>query len=269
MKGAALSKTIYMNPSIRISGDIDILIHPKNLDALNALLISHGFKQGKIVNNRIQPFTRKELLFHALFTHQVAPYVKNIGNPLWPYINIDVNIDIMWGEYEGQTDMEYVLTQAQQTSLFEFPVQTFIPPMEFIALCLHHYKDMNSLYLLSRGSLRIGAFCDIYDYLRFVKPSFTEVHQLSHILGVEPYINACLKLTNILFGDPLILDYIIPQEETFGMDLSDFYGLNDKERKTWNIDIWERLFHPNLPKYIREQLTEDDLKKIKINSILM
>ena len=164
IKGAILSYALYGDPFIRSSGDIDILIHRRDTDKTKALLKETGFVQGRATEHGIVPFSRREILFQSSMSHQTAPYVKQTGNRLCPYVNLDVNTDIMWGESEEKSDMDIVLNFTEKFELLGTHFYKFSPAMEFISLCLHHYKDMNSLYLLSKGSLRLGLFCDIYDY---------------------------------------------------------------------------------------------------------
>ena len=97
IKGAVLSQRIYSNPAIRKSSDIDILISPNQIDNVKAILEKHGFKQGKVRNGELTPYTRKELIYYAAFTHQAASFSKLTEDPLCPVINIDINTDIFWG----------------------------------------------------------------------------------------------------------------------------------------------------------------------------
>lgn len=185
IKGAVLSHMAYGDPFVRHSGDIDLLICRKDADALKALLLSLGFVQGRITDGGIVPFSRHEILFQATASHQSAPYVKQTGNPLCPYVNVDVNMDILWGESEEKADMDTVLANTERTVLLDVPFRKLTAEMEFIALCLHHYKDMHSLYLLSGGSMRLSLFCDLYYYLRNVHPGTEKLRALARALRVE------------------------------------------------------------------------------------
>ena len=153
IKGAVLSQTIYNDPFIRLSNDIDILINRNYADDLKKILLSHGFVQSRIINNQIVPFTREEILFQSTFTHQMAPYIRPLPNKASAFVNLDVNIDIFWGESNTKASMDYVLSQTIDYKLFDICFKKLSVEMEFVQLCMHHYKDMNSLFLLSTRGL--------------------------------------------------------------------------------------------------------------------
>ena len=265
IKGAVLSHSVYKDPALRISGDIDILIHRRDVDDSKRILKECGFVQGRISGNDIVPFTRKEILYHSAMSHQTAPFIKATSNNLCPYVNLDINMDILWGESEQKADMDNVLLNREKTSLFGIDFYKLIPEMEFVSLCLHHYKDMNSIYLLSRGSLRLGLFCDIYFYIKNVSPSAVKIFELARQFNVGRYLYVCLLHTMEIFDNPILLPYIEILKEERDEALLDSFGLNDKERKYWDISLAQRLFHKNLPEYMQKFLSISDIQKIRIN----
>jgi len=269
IKGAVLSQALYKNPHIRFSGDIDILIHRRDADSIKQLLHANGFIQGRVTETGIIPFTRKELLFQATMTHQTAPYIKETGNKLYPYVNLDVNMEILWGESEEKADMDYVLSNIETSNLFNISFQKLSSEMEFVSLCLHHYKDLNSIYLLTQGSFRLGLFCEIYDYLRNVRLDTAKLFKIATHLKIAQYLYVCIYQTKLIFEDPLLDNYIDLFQLYRNDILIESFGLNEKERKSWNIPLFERLFHNNLPEYILQQLTDGEKEKIKTNQNMM
>ena len=265
IKGAVLSHMAYGDPFVRHSGDIDLLIRRKDADDLKALLLSLGFVQGRITDGGIVPFSRREILFQTKASHQTAPYVKSTGNRLCPYVNVDVNTDILWGESEEKADMDAVLANTERTVLLDVPFPKLTSEMELISLCLHHYKDMHSLYLLSGGSLRLSLFCDLYYYLRNVRPNAEKLRVLAHTLRVGQYVYACLYDTQTIFDDPLLVPYLDALESERDASLLDTLGLSEKEKKPWGLTLPERLLHPDLPHYIEGLLTEEEKQKVAIN----
>ncbi len=265
IKGAVLSKGAYNDPLLRISGDIDILISRQDADKAKRLLKDNGFIQGRITENGFQPFTRKEILYQSAMSHQTAPYIKETSKELCPYVNVDINMDILWGESKLYINMEEFLSNREKCTLFGTEFFKLTSEAEFISLCLHHYKDMNSIFLLSKGSLRLGLFCDIYFYIKNMKPSPEKTAEMSRKLGVSRYVYVCLFHTDMIFADDTTQPYLIALADEKDNALSETFGLCDEERRTWDIPLFERLFHPNLPIYIRKFLTEADLEKIRIN----
>ncbi len=265
IKGAILSSSVYGDPFLRISGDIDILMNRRDVDDAKRILQECGFVQGRISGDVLVPFTRQEILYQSAMSHQTAPFIKATSNKLCPYVNLDINMDVLWGESEQKADMDIVLSHREQVSLFGMNIYKLAPEMEFIALCLHHYKDMNSIYLLSGHSLRLGLFCDIYFYIKNVCPSAGAISELSRQLNVGRYVYVCLSHVMEIFGDSILSPYIETLKEYKDEELLNSFGLNERERKHWDISFSQRLFHPNLPQYMERFLTKEDIEKIRIN----
>lgn len=265
IKGAVLSSAVCGDPYRRVSGDIDILINRRDADKAKALLKSYGFIQGRVTENGIVPFSRKEILYQTSTSHQTAPYIKETSNKLCPYVNVDINMDILWGECESHSNMDEVLCHTEKHQLFDIDFYKLTPEMEFVALCLHHYKDMNSIYLLSQRSLTLGLFCDIFFYLRNARPSVNKISEISHKFGVGRYVYVCLLHTMEIFEDALLIPYMDSLKNDRDERLLNSFGLNDIERKYWDISLKERIFHPDLPRYMQRFLTDADFEKIHIN----
>jgi hypothetical protein len=269
VKGAVLSQRVHDDPFRRMSGDVDLLIRRQDADALKALLHAEGFIQGRITEEGVVPFSRREILFQTAMSHQTAPYIKETGHPLCPYVNVDANMDILWGESEARGDMDLVLAHTESANILGTSLRRLTPEMEFIALCLHHYKDINSLYLLSRGSLRLKPFMDLYLYLKNVRPRADVICTLAEKLSVGAYLCVCLAQVNEIFSDEISEAYyqaLIPYEQK---ELNNALGLNAQERRSWDISLLERLFHSDLLTHISSRLTTEDKMKIELNSHFM
>jgi len=266
IKGAVLSEALYGSSFFRISGDVDFLVHRNQGDDLKYLLLSNGFIQGRVKDSKIIPYTREELLYYAVSTHQTAPYVKQINNSIIPFINIDVNFDIYWGEYEQKSDMDFVLSQLQKINILGTQVNKLSSEMEFISLCLHHYKDLNSIYLLFKNGMKLCYFSDIFFYVMNNKLDKKKLFDAANRLNAEKYLYYCLYYTNIIFDSTVIKDYLFLFSEYKDNSLIETYGLTSKEIKTWNIDFESRLFGNSLKEYFQSNLTQQDFNKININS---
>ena len=265
IKGAVLSSAVFQDPYRRISGDIDILINRKDADKAKALLKGCGFIQGRVTKNGIVPFSRKEILYQTSTSHQTAPYIKETSNKICPYVNVDINVDILWGECKQRSNMDEVLRHTEKHGLFDIDFYKLTPEMEFVALCLHHYKDMNSIYLLSKGSLHLGLLCDVYFYLKNAKPSTSIIYEICRKFNVGRYVYVCLAHTMEIFSDTILIPYMERLKTDCDDRLLNSFGLTDIERKYWDIPLKERMFHTNLPQYMQKFLTAADIEKIRIN----
>ncbi|MBC8560715.1 nucleotidyltransferase family protein [Fumia xinanensis] len=270
IKGAVLSQDAYGSPFFRASGDIDTLTSREYVDVIKSIFQKHGFIQGKVTDGGIVPYSRKELLFQTAMSHQTAPFIKKASNPLCPYVNVDVNLDIMWGESAQNTDMEYVLSHSIEMEIAGITVKRLAPEMAFLSLCLHHYKDMNSIYLLYEGSLRLSLFCDIYYYtVRNLHLDWKLLRQHSEALSVGSYLYYCLYYTNQIFDDPSLTNLLKMWEVYRDDHLLGSLRLTDAERKTWSVPFPERLFTENISKLMDGILDDADRKKIALNKCLM
>lgn len=269
IKGAVLSNSAYLDPFYRHSVDIDILIDKDDIETVKSILFDEGFVQGKFNGYHIQPFTRQELLFHTVKSHQTAPFIKESDNKFCPYINIDINFDIMWGESGCTTDMKYVLQKTEPTEVCNVKIKKLCPEMEFISLCLHHYKDMNSLYLLYTRGLNLDHFCDIYYYIKNCNLNANSLYNYCTKLNVCQYIYYCLYYTDVIFDDDRLKKHLAVLHTENASHLINKFGLTDEERQTWEVDFFTRLFDINLHDYLEKNLSEEKLNKIKINQTFM
>ena len=265
IKGAPLSQTLYESPFIRSSGDIDILVNINDVDLIKSYLLSKGFIQGRIIKKDIQPFTRKQLVFQSTMSHQIAPFVIKTQNILCPFINVDINTDIIWGENSLQTDMEYVLSNVSHSSINNVSFNKLSVEMEFISLCLHHYKDMNSIYLLYKRGLKLVLFYDIFLFLRNSDMNENLLLLHSERLGVGKYLYYCVYYTNLIFNDNTTNFYKLLLRKYEDCEIMDCFGLSKDERKRWKVSFYERLFSNNFSLLFADHLTDIDIKKIKIN----
>lgn len=263
IKGEALSLQAYGATGRRISSDIDILIPVTRLREFHNILISHGF-QGRALS-------RADKILLVSSSHQILPYTLSMPKP-WPELLLDVNHDIFWGEYEGtRIDISDFLSDTIEINIYGITVKTLPPLKAFIQLVLHHYKDMNSIYLLAtNNSIKIDMFADVYHLLKnnLNDIPLEQLFLISKDLGIVNYVYYILFYTGQVFRDKDIQQYIDAFKTIEGDELLNCYGLNKKERKKWNCNFETRLRSENLLKIIEDDLTDRDWEKIKINQKL-
>lgn len=269
IKGTVLSQELYGGIHYRKSGDIDLLVSRNHIDEIKRIILENGFIQGRVTEKGLEPFTRRELLFQTTMSHQAAPFIKETGNPLCPYINVDINMDILWGESSRKADMDFVLKNTLPIPICGIAVPKLFCEMEFISLCLHHYKDMNSIYLLCGGSLKLSLFCDIYFYVIRCRPDIKTLKAICEQLDVSDYIYYCLYYTNQIFADDVLNPYLNALHTSKSDSILNVFGLAKDEIRTWDISFAERLFLLDFNQYFSMRLSAKDLEKIRINLELM
>ena len=265
IKGAVLSQSIYNDPYVRVSGDIDILIKKSDSDKVKQILAGQGFIQGRVIDGQIQPFSRQEILFQTAMSHQMAPFIKRTENRFCPFVNIDVNTDIIWGENSQKTDMNAFLENKCRTNIYGTDILKLQTEEEFISLCLHHYKDMNSIYLISTRGIPLHLFTDIYGFILNCDIDSERLAYLCDKFQVKKYVYYCVYFTHKMFDDERLIPLVDKLKTDEAEYLMNTFGLADSERKTWNVEFFNRVFTDNLFKIIEPILTKTDKKKIKSN----
>ena len=264
VKGEVLSKQIYGSPDLRRSNDIDLLIDRRNISCVESYLLDNGYKQ--IIDNSDNSTTRMHRILCMAYSHQIPSYHKD---KLGFHLNIDINYDIFWGEYEGiRVSMDEFLKDTEDVEIYGAIVKALPVEKAFVHLVLHHYKEMNSLFhLYHYNCIRTYMFKDIYDMLinnkdRLALATLIKLAKQYHISGILYYM---LFYTNIVLGGSLeCLVNALKNEE--GEFLLDKYGLCDKERKKWAVPFEKRLDNDAIWKNVKSQLTSSDYSKIILNN---
>lgn len=261
IKGEVLSLMAYGSLGIRKSSDIDILIPRKNVKTLEKILISKGYvHQLDIVEER----AARILCMSS--SHQLMSFYKKSKGV---NIQIDVNFDILWGEYTGKRiDIDEFISDRMRMDLFGYKVNVLKPDKALIQLILHHYKEMNSIFILAtRNSINYKMFRDVYYLWKNNKESIPldNFYNTSSKYGIVPYVYFVFYYTNCIFKDEKLKEFVRKFETPEGVRLLNSYGLSDKERKCWKNDFKKRLKTDNLYKEIEKDMTLDDIKKINLN----
>ncbi len=269
LKGGILSKRIYGTPFHRASNDIDILISNDSLSQVKEILFSEGFIQGRLEENKIVPFTRHEIIYQKSFSHQTAPFLKQTGDVLCPFINIDLNLDIMWGESKKSVDINEFLTHTEVFDICGVNIKGLSSVFDFISLCLHHYKDMNSLYLLSKGGYSLSKLADVYFYLKNTEISTSLLCESAKSYGVDKYLYYVIHQANEIFGDNTVAPYLNALKSAEGTALLNKYGLAEDEISEWKIPFEERLFDSEFPSKFYASLSDAHRQKADTNRKFM
>ena len=228
-----------------------------------------GFVQGKVEDGTIKKYNREELLYYKLYTHQLAPFEKKTESTLCPFVNIDVNFGILWGESDKTIDMDEYLLHTEKRMVFGVEVLGLSPVHEFIAMCLHHYKDMNSIYLLAERGLNLNGFFDIYYFLVNVRPDLDELCDVAGNYHVKEYVYYCVFFANEIFRHPYLVEYLDRLETPQALTMLESYGLCNAERNKWTIPFSERLLDKDFKYRFLKDLGDYEIQKISTNRHFM
>lgn len=165
LKGAYLSQ---LYPSgLRTSNDIDILVAPASLPALEKRLEEDGYIQGTYdkAQGKIIPASRRDRLLSRMNRGETIPFCKQTGLPMLPYLEIDLNfsLDYKAKQAHGSNAVENLLTAAYAgIATPAGPLYTLAPDDFLIHLCAHLYKEAAVYQWVEMGrDLSLYKFCDI------------------------------------------------------------------------------------------------------------
>ena len=245
VKGEVLSQHIYGVPDKRRSSDIDILIDRKNVNLLEELLLTHGFEQ-MMPSNSID--MRRNRVLCMAYSHQIPSFHKE---KYGLHLNVDVNFDIFWGEYEGhRCSMDDFLCDTVDMEIYGTVVKTLTIEKAFVQLILHHYKEMNSLFHLSqRNTIRTHMFTDVLGMVLNNREILTieRVVCLCERYGIGAYVYYMLYYANLVSPNTVFEAYLDQLIEYRKESIMMSFGLSCEERKPWLISFQERLDNKDLP----------------------
>ena len=245
----------------RCSNDIDILIARNDVSRLEIILKDNGFQS-------THEIARDERILLLSGSHQLPPYIKKIGKL---YSQIDVNFDLFWGEYAGERiDVGSFLEKTNELDVYGCQIKT-LPLLEtLIHLVLHHYKHLNSIYILTKGrAIRPLFFEDIVllcqKYPDELSPAY--VFEACSRYRICPYAFYMFYYAQEVYSNDFLSEYVNILRSAEGEALLDYYGLSDRERKKWEIPFMDRI-DKDVSSLIYRNLTKDDIEKIERNQKL-
>ncbi|MCS6860091.1 MAG: nucleotidyltransferase family protein [Abditibacteriales bacterium] len=179
-KGPVLAASVYGNLALRQCGDLDILVHERDVQRAKELLMSQGYR------HNAHPwegyFLQSEL-------------VRQDGR---------VSVDLHWGiapkDYTCQPNPEYVWERLVPVSLLGTTVLTLSPEDSLLLLCAHGTKEYWQ---------RLNRICDVAELVRH-RPQLNwgEVLQQARRLRSERMLYLSLHLANDLLGATLPADVL-------------------------------------------------------------
>lgn len=271
IKGAVLSKLAYGEIHYRPSIDIDILISKQDLKKLEEILCQENLKQGYVdEKGHFNNFTRERHIYVNCCTHQILPYLKKIDNTIDGYLMLDINTTIFWKNDIKFDLKDFLNNRTNYMDICGIKIKCADHLGNFIITCLHHYKNLNSEFLLLQNGFCINLFFDIfYLLINNIKTiSCNNLIDLAEQLGVRENIYFCLYYTNQIFRNDIIEKYVEQLYTTKGNILLDYYGIG-KLKKKWHLSFVDRFQYEKLKMEIIQNLSEDEKRKMQtMNNML-
>lgn len=184
LKGAFLSQRLYSNLALRPSRDIDILVHPDNIDIANEILVGNGYK-------RISPdfeLSRKQKQFYQSYKNQYA--YRNLKNGCL----VELHWRLFSSNHVFKVNVDDLFAEARELMVAGKTVKVLSSKHEFQHLSLH--GSMHQWFRLLW----------LRDFAQLVS---SEVDKLDEILayanryGTERSVEQAIRLSNLFFDSPL------------------------------------------------------------------
>lgn len=270
-KGFIYSKHAYNDISMRMFGDIDLLVDISDITRIKNVLLNLGYdEQYRNVDGIWEKYSRQNILFYQMMTHQLAPFSKTLESNICSNICLDVNHQLMWGESKKKINMRKFLSHTKIEVIEGIPIKVLLPVYELVAVCLHLYKDMNSIVMLyNKGNLWLTPLYDLYRWLENNKLSYYDLKNVCEEFLVTEYVYFCCYHVFLLFESEPAKKILGILENDKGINLIRQYGLQDSEKKEWKVCFEARLFDQEFKKHFYEMLNQNEKKQIKINSLYL
>lgn len=173
-KGPALTFSIYGNLALRDFTDLDILVHERDYERAQCLLITSGYRLMKAFENE-------------------STYVDSSGK-----VAIDLHQRMTSREFPSPLQFEQVWERRRHTVLLGTKVPTLSPEDTLLMLAIQISKDAGSRYL------QLVKICDVAALLRaYPDLDLTEVLSHAKELGGERMVQFSLCLAHKLLATPL------------------------------------------------------------------
>lgn len=264
IKGPVLAVLAYGDEEARDYHDIDFLV-PKELHKdFITILEKNGFiADVRNADGSFRKLSRKEQII-LMNSHQDIDYIKRQGDI---FVDIDINYDMFWGEYNGKrVDIRNdILSKTFTMNLFGQEVKVLSKAKNFVQLCLHHYREMNAIYLYKLTNPFVQTkFRDVYFLFRSMsQEDLEELYRLIKQFEIANYIYYVIYHTYQFYKDE-ILEYFLKCYETpEAKSLINLYGLTAAERKEWPFSFEQRSKMDNVYDALKPYLSEDDIKKVE------
>lgn len=267
VKGEALSIQAYGGLGYRNSHDIDFLTCKAALPQICKVLRENGFSQKIRTKNGWRDLTKMEKMIY-INSHEIPPF-RRIEKETGDVTEVDVNVDVIWGESRRKNiNIEDWMKRRIDMEIYGINVKVLALDDAFAQMCLHHYREMNSIYTLRlKNPISVAMFQDVYMfYLLHYQDKPEYLLELAKTYNIKPYLYYLLFFSALLFKNEALnelLNLLITEE---GVSLLDCYGLSELERKKWKVDFFTRLNNKNIFQLIEKDLNPNDIDKV--NKIL-
>ncbi|OPH48002.1 hypothetical protein BC351_39120 [Paenibacillus ferrarius] len=253
LKGLALAAGLYQDLGSRSSNDMDVMVHPDELEDALHVLRECGYIQGElnILKDVIEPASRRDVVTRPMVSHEVIPFQKKVeNNPFMTKHEVDLqfSIDLMTSNRTDVAVDEFlsrrILIETKEGAFHSLSWED-----HFLFLCVHFYKEASTDYALKLyNDLSLYKLCDLIYLL-----NSTHIELIKHKImnrakeyGLEKAVFYAMHYLQEAFNvtvDPLLYGELQPPDIEY---IHQLYRYNSTEVvMRWNEPIRERIFNLN------------------------
>ena len=181
VKGPAVARALYPSPWLRAFGDVDIIVHQRDWQAVEELVVRMGFAPDRDARVPMPPLSGADVLYERTYRHPSR-------------LALDVHYDDILNCGLATRDVDGFWQRARSIDIEGLPVRTLAPADQLIHLCAHaHYHGYTRLIWLSDLAFLVRDHADELDWAQVIRtvrgeearvPVYYTLRLLDAMLGV-------------------------------------------------------------------------------------
>lgn len=271
-KGSYLTISAFGDLKYRLTRDLDIIIDESQREKIRSILLEEGFVQGKYDKKQdsIIEFNKETILFYEMDTGQLAPFTKMSDSTYSQYMSLDVHTNLTWfGDYRDMNLSEILRNEFQYVNCGGMTYRVLENEWFLIQVCLHHYKHLNSISIISRGGAELRQICDIYFFVYFNENKL-DVNKFLNIVKeyhFDEYIFFTLFHAQEIFGEhPWIIKILRNLSKNINLSTLNQFGIGKENRYNWPVPFKEWLFAEKPYDLINTIITDRDKRNVEMSN---
>ena len=258
LKGSVLSYCPFHGQSLyrfgeRSSNDIDLLVSPDDLGALDRVLGVFGFVQGEWKDGKIHPFERREIVYRRMTRGETAPYLVATQSEETPFIELDVNYSLGYLPSGDAALVKDLLSDCKEYAFCNGGTIMSLTEEKFLLhLIMHQYKEATLYWMASRHK-----DSQLYKYLDIARMLNGDIVDLQKFGALVNRYDLQEQTAYVLY----YCNQLFPSREADGLMRSlcpqrveEWDNVTDAEHKTayrWTKGIYERVGVYDKARYLK------------------
>jgi hypothetical protein len=242
-KGAVLGQEVYGDVGVRRSFDIDLMVEPDEVPAVEAVLTALGYAEGNPSANRraIVPRERREAVFWAMrvpnrqFQRPTSERFVNMY-----VVDLCLNHFLPGGGYDLPAGD--LANRSRSVRLFGATARAFTTEEMVIDLTTHLFKEATSLHYMNLAKdLTVSKFLDVATLVSSQPVDWSVVQDRVAAYKVREPVYFAMHYTDVVYPGTIpsgVLDALRGSDLAFLRET----GQVDKDVRQWQGDFMARLF---------------------------